>query len=166
MYDKSLETVAVTGIQRNCHDSLIFPQQRKYRGNREKLANRGNNERIEMALSDTKLRTLKPASKVFSESDGGGLYIEVMPTGKRRWGLKYRTLTGKQETIRLGDYPAYSLGEARAWRDDCKALVERGLSPMALKRGDPIPEDAAPTASTRSQCPRRGSCGSPSHRAL
>ena len=28
-----------------------------------------------MALSDTKLRTLKPASKVFSESDGGGLYI-------------------------------------------------------------------------------------------
>lgn len=104
-----------------------------------------------MALSDTKLRTLKPASKVFSESDGGGLYIEVMPTGKRRWGLKYRTLTGKQETIRLGDYPAYSLGEARAWRDDCKALVERGLSPMALKRGDPIPEDAAPTAKELAQ---------------
>ncbi len=55
-----------------------------------------------MALSDTKLRTLKSADKVFSESDGGGLYIEVLPTGKKRWGLKYRTLTGKQETIRLG----------------------------------------------------------------
>ncbi len=104
-----------------------------------------------MALSDTKLRTLKPADKVFSESDGGGLYIEVLPTGKKRWGLKYRTLTGKQETIRLGDYPAYSLADARTWRDDCKALTGRGLSPMALKRGDPIPEDAPPTAKELAQ---------------
>ena len=104
-----------------------------------------------MALSDTKLRTLKAADKVFSESDGGGLYIEVMPTGKKRWGLKYRTLTGKQETIRLGGYPAYSLAEARTWRDDCKALAGRGLSPMALKRGDPIPEDAPPAAKELAQ---------------
>ncbi|MFZ3041108.1 MAG: tyrosine-type recombinase/integrase [Thiobacillus sp.] len=104
-----------------------------------------------MALSDTKLRTLKPAEKVFSESDGGGLYIEVMPTGKKRWGLKYRTLAAKQETMRLGDYPAYSLAEARTWRDDCKALAGRGLSPMALKRGDPIPEDAAPAAKDLAQ---------------
>lgn len=104
-----------------------------------------------MALSDTKLRALKSTDKVFSESDGGGLYIEVMPTGKKRWGLKYRTLTGKQETIRLGDYPAYSLADARTWRDDCKALAGRGLSPMALKRGDPIPDDAAPAAKELAQ---------------
>lgn len=104
-----------------------------------------------MALSDTRLRTLKAADKAFSESDGGGLYIEVMPTGKKRWGLKYRTLAAKQETMRLGDYPAYSLSEARTWRDDCKALAGRGLSPMALKRGDPIPEDAAPAAKELAQ---------------
>ncbi len=97
-----------------------------------------------MALSDTRLRTLKPKEQTFSESDGGGLYIEVMPTGKKRWGLKYRTIAAKQETIRLGDYPAYSLAEARAWRGNCKALAGRGLSPMALKRGDPIPDDAKP----------------------
>jgi integrase len=99
-----------------------------------------------MALSDTTLRTLKPADAAVCKSDGGGLYIEVMPTGKKRWGLKYRTLAGKQETVRLGDYPAYSLAEARSWRDDCKALAGRGLSPMALKRGDPIPDDAPPAA--------------------
>jgi len=56
-----------------------------------------------MALSDTRLRTLKPKEQTFSESDGGGLYIEVMPTGKKRWGLKYRVTAAKQETIRLGD---------------------------------------------------------------
>lgn len=111
-----------------------------------------------MALSDTRLRTLRPASKVFSESDGGGLYIEVLPAGKKRWGLKYRIPTGKQETIRLGDYPAYSLAEARTWRDDCKALAGRGISPMALKRGDQIPGDATPAAKELAQAFIRNWC--------
>lgn len=111
-----------------------------------------------MALSDTGLRTLKAGDNAFSKSDGGGLYIEVMPTGKKRWGLKYRTPAGKQETVRLGDYPAYSLAEARTWRDDCKALAGRGLSPMALKRGDAIPGDAAPAVKEMAQAFIRDWC--------
>ncbi|MDO9310890.1 MAG: integrase family protein, partial [Nitrosomonas sp.] len=111
-----------------------------------------------MSLSDTELRKLKPASKAFSKSDGGGMYIEVLPTGKKRWGLKYRIPTGKQETIRLGDYPAYSLAEARTWRDDCKALAGRGISPMALKRGDQIPGDATPAAKELAQAFIRNWC--------
>ena len=111
-----------------------------------------------MALSDTGLRTLKASDNAFSKSDGGGLYIEVMPTGKRRWGLKYRTPAGKQETVRLGDYPAYSLAEARTWRDECKALAKRGLSPMALKRGDPIPDDVAPAVKEMAQAFIRDWC--------
>lgn len=97
-----------------------------------------------MALSDTRLRNLKPAERPYCESDGGGLFIEVLPTGKKRWALKYRTPRRKQETVRLGDYPAYPLAEARSWREDCKALVKRGVSPMALKRGDPIPAEVTP----------------------
>jgi integrase len=97
---------------------------------------------VNMALSDTTLRNLPPAS---INSDGGGLFIESSPGGKMVWRLRYR-LAGKQEKLALGDYPAYGLSEARKWREDCKALVKRGLSPMALKRGDPIPEDAKPEA--------------------
>lgn len=62
------------------------------------------------------------------------------------WRLRYR-LGGrgaKQEKVTLGDYPAYSLAEARSWRDDCKRLIERGLSNDAW-RGDAIPEDVAHT---------------------
>jgi hypothetical protein len=59
----------------------------------------------------------------------------------KTWRLRYR-LAGKQEKVTLGDCPAFPLAEARAWRDDCKALVARGLSPMALKRGDPIPDNS------------------------
>ncbi len=32
-----------------------------------------------MALSDTKLRNLKPGGKPYIETDEGGLHVEVMP---------------------------------------------------------------------------------------
>lgn len=99
-----------------------------------------------MALTDSKLRTLKPRRQAFAESDDGGLFVEVTPSGSKIWRLRYRTggRSSKQEKITLGDYPTYSLAEARLWRDDCKALAGRGVSPMALKRGDSIPDDASP----------------------
>lgn len=103
-----------------------------------------------MALTDAKLRSLKPAEKPFQVSDGGGLFVEVMPGGAMPWRLRYR-LYGKQEKVTLGDYPAYSLADARLWRDDCTALVERGVSPMALKRGDAIPNDVAVAVKERAQ---------------
>ena len=101
-----------------------------------------------MALSDTRLRTLKPREKNYAEADEGGLHIEVTPGGTKVWRLRYRTggRDSKQEKVSLGNYPAYSLAEARTWRDDCKALAGRGISPMALKRGDPVPDDATPAA--------------------
>jgi integrase len=98
-----------------------------------------------MALSDTRLRTMKPKARAYSESDGGGLFVQVSKTGVKSWGLRY-WLDGKQERVGLGSYPSYSLADARSWRDDCKALADRGLSPMKLKRGDPIPQDATPAA--------------------
>lgn len=101
-----------------------------------------------MALSDTKLRNFKPGEKPYIESDDGGLHLEVTPGGAKVWRLRYRVggRGSKQEKVTLGDYPTYSLAEARTWRDDCKALAGRGLSPMALKRGDPIPDDATRAA--------------------
>lgn len=110
-----------------------------------------------MALTDTKLRNLKPGKKAYQEADEGGLFVEVMPGGAKVWRLRYR-LAGKQEKVTLGGYPTYSLGEARTWRDDCKALAGRGLSPMALKRGDPVPGDAAPAVKEMAQAFIRDWC--------
>ena len=110
-----------------------------------------------MALSDTKLRNLKPGEKTYREADEGGLFVDVSPKGKKTWGLRYWR-KGKQERIGLGDYPTYSLSEARTWRDDCKALAGRGLSPMALKRGDPIPGDVAPAVKELAQAFIRNWC--------
>lgn len=93
-----------------------------------------------MAISEVKLRNLKPRDKAYQESDDGGLFVEVLTSGSKIWRLRYRG-ANKQEKITLGEYPAYSLAEARQWRTDCTALVKRGLSPMTLKRGDAIPDD-------------------------
>jgi hypothetical protein len=110
-----------------------------------------------MALTDTKLRNLKPRDRPYQEADGGGLFVEVTPNGGKTWRLRY-WLAGKQEKVTLGDCLAYSLAEARAWRNDCKALVKRGLSPMALKRGDPIPDDTAPAVKEMAQAFIRNWC--------
>ena len=106
-----------------------------------------------MALTDSKLRKLKPADKAYQMADGGGLFVEVQPGGAKTFRLRYRVggRTAKQEKITFGDYPTYSLGDARTWRDDCKALAGRGLSPMALKRGDPIPDDVTPATKELAQ---------------
>lgn len=77
---------------------------------------------VVMALSEVKLRNLKPKEKAFQESDGGGMFVEVLPSGGNVWRLRYR-LFGKQEKVSLGEYPAYNLAEARQWRADCAALV-------------------------------------------
>ncbi len=96
-----------------------------------------------MALTDTKLRNLKPQPKPYPVADGGGLFVEVMPGGTKAWRLRYR-LADKQEKVTLGTYPAWTLADARQWRDAAKNLAKRGLSPMALTRGDPVPADAPP----------------------
>jgi len=113
-----------------------------------------------MALTDTKLRNLKPAEKSYQKADEGGLFVEVMPGGAKVWRIRYRVggRGAKQEKITLGDYPTYSLAEARSWRDDCKALAGRGLSPMGLKRGDPIPGDATPAVRELAQAFIRNWC--------
>lgn len=110
-----------------------------------------------MALTDTKLRSLKPGEKAYQEADDGGLFVEVMPGGAKVWRMRYRQAI-KQEKITLGNYPVYSLSEARTWRDDCKVLAGRGLSPMALKRGDPVPDDAAPAVKEMAQAFVRNWC--------
>lgn len=85
-------------------------------------------------LTDTRLRDLKPQARAFQVADGRGLFIEVLPGGKRVWRLRYR-FAGKQEKVTLGEYPAYSLAVARKWREECRAMVAQdGKSPMRAKQ--------------------------------
>lgn len=57
-----------------------------------------------MALSDTAIRNAKPAAKPVRMFDGGGLYLEVAPSGGKWWRLKFRH-GGKEKRLSLGIYP-------------------------------------------------------------
>jgi len=86
-----------------------------------------------MKLKDTKLRSLKASSTPYQLADGGGLYIEVLPSGKKVWRMRYR-LHGRQERVTLGAYPHYSLRDARDWREEVHKQVAKGVSPARAKQ--------------------------------
>lgn len=83
-------------------------------------------------LSDTKIKNLKPQEKMYRILDAERLYIEVRPTGKKVWRLKY-TLHSKEGTISLGDYPSVSLAEARKKKEEIKVLLKDGINPVQEK---------------------------------
>lgn len=83
--------------------------------------------KLSTPLTFAKIKGLKPKEKLYKISDGGGLSLWVYPSGTMKWALSYR-LNGKQNTIYLGGYPAYSLTEAREWREDLRNKLERGIS--------------------------------------
>ena len=83
-----------------------------------------------MKLTDAKLRTLKTPGMHF---DGGGLYLELTPSGGRYWRLKYR-YAGKEKRLAFGVYPTVSLKEARDRRTEARKLIERGDDPAELKK--------------------------------
>jgi len=95
-----------------------------------------------MALSDAKLRALKPLDRPAKHSDGGGLHVLVTPQGSKLWRLAYR-FGGKQKLLALGAYPAVSLGEARSRRDGAKRLLADGIDPSVQARQEKLEKQAA-----------------------
>ncbi len=86
-----------------------------------------------MKLSDTAVRKAKPEAKSYKMADGGGMYLEVMPTGSKYWRLKYR-FGGKEKRLAFGVYPDVSLAQARERRDDARKLLANGTDPGVVKQ--------------------------------
>ncbi|MGC4059868.1 MAG: tyrosine-type recombinase/integrase [Aquabacterium sp.] len=86
-----------------------------------------------MPLTDTAVRNAKPADKVQRLFDGGGLYLELAPSGGKWWRLKYR-VAGKEKRISLGTYPDVSLKEARERRDLARKQLTEGEDPSENRK--------------------------------
>ena len=72
-----------------------------------------------MKLNARQVDAAKPKEKAYKLADGAGLYLEVVPSGSRYWRMKYR-FNGKEKRMAFGVYPAVSLAQARALRDEAK----------------------------------------------
>lgn len=86
-------------------------------------------------LTDTQIKNLKPADKIYRKTDQQGLTIEIRPNGKKYWYYRF-TFDGKATMMLLGEYPAISLSDARTAHANARAVLKQGINPITKQRTD------------------------------
>ena len=99
-----------------------------------------------MSLTDTQIRNAKAGEKPIKLTDGGGLYLEVRPSGAKLWRYRYR-IAGKENVFAAGEYAQppkgesqeqaearcndgrLTLAEARVRREEWRGMVKQGIHP-------------------------------------
>ncbi|MFC7459158.1 tyrosine-type recombinase/integrase [Hydrogenophaga defluvii] len=86
-------------------------------------------------LTDVQCRNAvcPPERKQARFADAGGLYLQVSPSGSKRWFLKYR-VGGKEKQLALGSYPDVTLASARLARDAAKQQKASGVDPIQARK--------------------------------
>jgi len=87
------------------------------------------------SFSDRMLAALKPSEKMYQEHEGRGFYVRVYPTGSKAFYYIYRS-GGKLRLVKIGDYPAMTLKDARKRHRDMIEMRERGLDPSVEVRAE------------------------------
>lgn len=106
-------------------------------------------------LTDTACRNAKPKEKLYRLNDSKGLYLEVKPNGVKAWRYRFKLRHGetvKASMFAIGNYCAapcgetaeeakarrdggrFTLAEARNARDEARALVKQGISPVQSRK--------------------------------
>lgn len=82
-----------------------------------------------LPLTEMQVRNAKPRDKLYSLTDGGGMYLEVKPTGSRIWRMKFRQANGTLNRLTFGPYPEITLAVAREKRLAARRLMLDGIDP-------------------------------------
>ncbi|AVO76894.1 MULTISPECIES: tyrosine-type recombinase/integrase [Klebsiella] len=93
-----------------------------------------------MKLNARQVDAAKPREKAYKLADSAGLYLEVVPSGSRYWRMKYR-FNGKEKRMAFGVYPAVSLAQARAVRNEAKKKLAEGIDPSFAKKEEKLVRD-------------------------
>jgi integrase len=81
-------------------------------------------------LTDTKIKQTKPADKVITLSDGGGLQLRIKENGSKLWQLRFnKPIDKKPALMGFGPYPSVTLAQARKLRESAKELLAQGINP-------------------------------------
>lgn len=84
-------------------------------------------------LTELECKNAAPKDKPYRLFDGGGLYLEVVPTGAKYWRLKYR-YGGKEKRLAIGVYPTVTARQAREKAQDERRKLLEGRDPSAERR--------------------------------
>lgn len=99
-----------------------------------------------MPLNDIQIRKAVPGVKAVRMFDGGGLYLEVRPTGGKWWRFKFR-YGGKEKLLALGTYPEVPLKAARDRRDAARRDLQEGVDPSEARKAKKATRGASPVDS-------------------
>lgn len=86
-----------------------------------------------LPLTDAQVSKAKPADKAYKLFDGGGLFLQVTPSGGKLWRFKYR-FNNKHKLLALGQYPEISLANARKRREEARTQLAHGQDPGEAKK--------------------------------
>ena len=90
--------------------------------------------KIAKKLTDTEIKSTKPADKEINLFDGDGLILRIAPLtkgGKKNWYFRYAVPVSKKRTkMSLGTYPHLTLARARALRDEYLSLLANRIDPQ------------------------------------
>ncbi len=78
-------------------------------------------------------KNAKPRSKPYKLAAGRGLYLEVMPNGRKYWRMKYRFL-GKEKRLAFGVYDEVSLKDVDEKCTEARKLLDQDIDPAAEKK--------------------------------
>lgn len=88
---------------------------------------------VNYSLRPATINAAKPQDKSYTLTDGGGLYIEVLPSGSKVWRYVFR-LDGKRPKVTIGQYPQIGIADARDRHAEMRALVEKGINPTEQRK--------------------------------
>ncbi len=91
--------------------------------------------------ADCRNAACPPGVKRARLTDSAGLYLEVAPSGSKRWFWKFYP-DGKESRLALGSYPAVSLKAARKARDEAKLVRETGANPVQKRQAAKLVQQA------------------------
>lgn len=89
-------------------------------------------------LIEIQVRNAKPKEKPYKLADGGGMYLEVMPSGSRTWRMNFVQANGKKNRLTFGQYPEVSLAEAREKRAAARKMLNNGIDPAKARDNDKL----------------------------
>ncbi len=78
-------------------------------------------------------KKIEPTDRVQRLSDGGGLFLEVRPTGHKVWRYAFRW-KGHQQLLTIGGFPDIPLSAARNLHASARRLLASGVNPCVEKR--------------------------------
>lgn len=121
-----------------------------------------------VALTDTKVRSVKSREKSFKIADGKGLFLVVKPNGSKYWRFRYQ-FGGKEKLLAIGIYPDVSLADARRKRDEARKLLaddtDPGMAKQLKKRAKKLVSENSFEAVTREWHIKFSSKWTPEHGA-